>query len=175
MTEEKSRLHSDVDDIMHYVSAINYGIERVKTLPISFRLIREIHEKLMTGARSTQHAYPGEFRHSQNWIGGKTPVDASFVPPAPEDMENSLADLEKFIHTDDQYPSLVKVGLIHAQFETIHPFVDGNGRTGRMLIALYMYHAGLLELPVLYLSSYFKNIKKCIIKNSMGIMTKMRK
>ena len=104
MTEEKSRLHSDVDDIMHYVSAINYGIERVKTLPISFRLIREIHEKLMTGARSTQHAYPGEFRHSQNWIGGKTPVDASFVPPAPEDMENSLADLEKFIHTDDQYP-----------------------------------------------------------------------
>lgn len=160
VTEEKSRLHSDVDDIMHYVSAINYGIERVKTLPISFRLIREIHEKLMTGARSTQHAYPGEFRHSQNWIGGKTPVDASFVPPAPEDMENSLADLEKFIHTDDQYPSLVKVGLIHAQFETIHPFVDGNGRTGRMLIALYMYHAGLLELPVLYLSSYFKKYQK---------------
>lgn len=160
VTEEKSRLHPDVDDIVHYVEAVNYGIERTKTLPISLRLIREIHERLMTGARVTQHAYPGEFRHSQNWIGGKTPADASFVPPAPADMNKSLDDLEKFIHAKDEYPSLVKAGLLHAQFETIHPFTDGNGRTGRMLIAMYIHHAKLLELPVLYLSNYFKKYQK---------------
>lgn len=160
VTEEKSRRHPDVDDIVHYVDAVNYGIERVKTLPISLRLIKEIHERLMTGARATQHAYPGEFRRSQNWIGGKTPADASFVPPAPHDMQKALDDLEKFIHAKDEYPSLVKAGLIHAQFETIHPFTDGNGRTGRMLIAMYIHHAKLLELPVLYLSSYFKKYQK---------------
>src|SRR3989338_5533240 len=160
VTEEKSRLHPDVDDIVHYVEAVNYGIKRAETLPISLRLIREIHEKLMTGARSTQHAYPGEFRHSQNWIGGKTPHDASFVPPAPDDMNKSLDDLEKFIHAKDDYPSLIKAGLLHAQFETIHPFTDGNGRTGRMLITLFLHYAGLLELPVLYLSSYFKKHQK---------------
>lgn len=160
VTEEKSHLHPDVDDIVHYVEAVNYGIERTKTLPISLRLIREIHERLMTGARATQHAYPGEFRHSQNWIGGKTPSDASFVPPAPNDMNKSLDDLEKFIHAKDEYPSLVKAGLLHTQFETIHPFTDGNGRTGRMLIAMYIHHARLLELPVLYLSNYFKKYQK---------------
>ena len=160
VTEEKSRLHPDVDDIVHYVEAVNYGIKRAETLPISLRLIREIHEKLMIRARSTQHAYPGEFRRSQNWIGGKTPHDASFVPPAPDDMNKSLDDLEKFIHAKDDYPSLIKAGLLHAQFETIHPFTDGNGRTGRMLIAMYMHHAGLLELPVLYLSNYFKKYQK---------------
>ncbi len=160
VTEKKSRLHPDVDDIVHYVEAVNYGIKRAETLPISLRLIREIHEKLMTGARSTQHVYPGEFRRSQNWIGGKTPHDASFVPPAPDDMNKSLDDLEKFIHAKDDYPSLIKAGLLHAQFETIHPFTDGNGRTGRMLIAMYMHHAGLLELPVLYLSNYFKKYQK---------------
>lgn len=160
VTEEKSRMHSDVDDITHYVEAVNYGIERTKTLPISLRLIKEIHERLMIGARATQHAYPGEFRRSQNWLGGKTPVDASFVPPAPSDMQNFLNDLEKFIHAEDDYPSLVKAGLLHAQFETIHPFTDGNGRTGRMLVALYIHHAKLLEMPVLYLSSYFKKHQK---------------
>lgn len=160
VTEEKSRLHPDVDDIVHYVEAINYGIERTKTLPISLRLIREIHAKLMTGARATQHAYPGEFRRSQNWIGGKTPQDASFVPPAPDDLNNSLNDLEKFIHAQDEYPSLIKAGLLHAQFETIHPFTDGNGRTGRILVAMYIHHAQLLELPILYLSSYFRKYQK---------------
>jgi len=160
VTEDKFRQHPDVDDIVHYVEAVNYGIERIKTLPISLRLIKEIHERLMVGARSTQHAYPGEFRHSQNWIGGKTSADASFVPPAPDDMQNALGDLEKFIHAKDDYPSLVKAGLIHAQFETIHPFTDGNGRTGRMLTAMYIHYAQLLELPVLYLSSYFKKHQK---------------
>ena len=94
VTEEKSRLHPDVDDIVHYVEAVDYGMERAKTFPISLRLIREIHQKLMVDARSTQHAYPGEFRRSQNWIGGKTPMDASFVPPAVTDMHASLNDLE---------------------------------------------------------------------------------
>lgn len=168
VTEEKSQMHPDVDDIIHYVEAVNYGIERTKTLPISLRLIKEIHEKLMTGARATQRAYPGEFRHSQNWIGGKTPVDASFVPPAPNDMYSSLDDLEKFIHANDDYPSLVKAGLIHAQFETIHPFTDSNGRTGRMLIAMYMHYAKLLELPILYLSSYFKKYQKLYYQKLQG-------
>lgn len=160
VTEERNRKTKDVDDIEHYIQAANYGIERIKEFPISLRFIRELHEKLMTGARSTQHAYPGEFRNSQNWIGGKTPADASFVPPAPADMLKSLDDLETFMHKDDDYPSLIKAGLLHAQFETIHPFTDGNGRTGRMLIAVYIHHAGLLEEPVLYLSSYFKKHQK---------------
>ncbi len=160
VTEEKSRMHPDVDDIIHYVEAVNYGIKRTETLPISLRLIKEIHKKLMTGARSTQHAYPGEFRRSQNWIGGKTPTDASFVPPNVEDMHKSLDHLEKFFHTKDEYPSLVKAGFLHAQFETIHPFTDGNGRAGRILIAMHIHHAKLLELPVLYLSSYFKKHQK---------------
>jgi Fic family protein len=160
VTEEKNRKSADVDDIEHYIKAANYGVERTKEFPISLRFIRELHEKLMVGARATQHAYPGEFRRTQNWIGGKTPADASFVPPAPYDMTKSLDDLEKFIHAKDDYPSLVKVGLLHAQFETIHPFTDGNGRTGRMLIAMYIHHAKLLELPVLYLSNYFKKYQK---------------
>ncbi len=160
VTDEKSRLHPDVDDIIHYVEAVNYGIKRTKTLPISLRLIKEIHAKLMQDARSTQHPYPGEFRSSQNWIGGKTLSDAAFIPPTPDEMLTAMGDLEKFIHADDEYPSLVKAGLIHAQFETIHPFTDGNGRTGRMLVALYMHHARLLELPILYLSSYFRKHQK---------------
>lgn len=168
VTEEKNRKTPDVDDIEHYIEAANYGVERTKEFPISLRFIRELHEKLMTGARSTQHAYPGDFRRTQNWIGGKTPADASFVPPAPNDMLKSLDDLEKFIHAKDDYPSLVKAGLLHAQFETIHPFTDGNGRTGRMLIAMYIHHAKLLELPVLYLSSYFKKYQKLYYQKLQG-------
>lgn len=160
VTEEKSRKAPDVDDIEHYIRAANYGIGRIKEFPLSLRFIRELHEKLMTSARASQHAYPGQFRTSQNWIGGKTPMDASFVPPATADMHKSLDDLEKFIHKNDDYPSLIKAGLLHAQFETIHPFTDGNGRTGRILIAMYIHHAGLLEEPVLYLSSYFKKHQK---------------
>jgi len=168
VTEEKDRKNPDVDDIEHYIEAVNYGIERVKKFPVSLRFIRELHEKLMTQARSTQHAYPGEFRNSQNWIGGQTPADASFVPPAVSDMHKSLNDLEKFIHAEDDYPSLVKAGLMHAQFETIHPFTDWNCRTGRMLIAMYIHHAKLLELPVLYLSSYFKKYQKLYYQKLQG-------
>ncbi|MEI7498580.1 MAG: Fic family protein [Candidatus Falkowbacteria bacterium] len=160
VTEGRLRLRPDVDDITHYIDAVNYAIERVEKLPISLRLVREIHARLMDGARSTQHPYPGEFRKSQNWIGGRTLADATFIPPTVTEMNSSLSDLEKFIHADDDYPSLIKAGLLHAQFETIHPFTDGNGRTGRMLITLFMLHARLLDLPVLYLSSYFKKYQK---------------
>ena len=168
ITEERNRKTADVDDIEHYINAANYGINRIKSFPISLRFIREIHEKLMTDARSTQHAYPGQFRTSQNWIGGKTPNDASFIPPTPFDMNKSLDDLEKFIHRNDDYPSLIKAGLLHAQFETIHPFTDGNGRTGRMLVTMFIHHAGLLEEPVLYLSSYFKKYQKLYYQKLQG-------
>lgn len=160
VTEEKSQLPTDVDDIIHYIAAINYAIERIKEFPLSLRFIREIHEKLMQNARSTHHAYPGEFRTTQNWIGGKGPTEARFVPPAPHDMMEALDQLEKFIYAVDDLPLLIKAGLLHAQFETIHPFADGNGRTGRILISIYLYYAGLLDIPVLYLSHYFKKYQK---------------
>ncbi len=158
--EGQSKLSPDVDDIIHYINAVNRGVLLAKELPLSWRFICKIHAVLMKGARSTQHSHPGEFRKSQNWIGGKTPGNATFVPPAVSDMNKALEDLEKFIHAKDNCPSLIKAGLLHAQFETIHPFVDGNGRTGRMLITLFLQWAGLLELPVLYLSSYFKKYQK---------------
>jgi Fic family protein len=161
VTDGQSKFPADVDDIIHYINAVNYGTgELAKKLPLSWRYICEMHVRLMKGARATQHAYPGEFRKTQNWIGGKTPSDATFVPPAVPDMRKSLDDLEKFIYAKDTCPSLIKAGLLHAQFETIHPFVDGNGRTGRMLITLFLHTVGLLELPVLYLSSYFKKHQK---------------
>jgi len=160
VTEEKSRLRPDVDDITHYINAINYAVERIDHMPLSLRLIKELHGKLMIGARATQFAYPGEFRCGQNWIGGKALADATFIPPAVPDMNEALGDLEKFMHANDDYPDLIKAGLIHAQFETIHPFADGNGRTGRMLVTLYIHYRKLLEIPVLYLSSYFKKYQK---------------
>lgn len=160
ITEKKNRKNTDVDDIEHYIKASDYGTSRARTFPLSLRLIKELHEKLMLGARSTHHPYPGEFRRSQNWIGGNSLSNASFVPPALDDMNRALNDLERFIHTEDTYPSLVKAGLLHAQFETIHPFTDGNGRTGRMLVAMFIQHLKLLEEPVLYLSGYFKKNQK---------------
>ncbi len=154
--DRASNLPSDVDDILHYMKAVDYGFERIKELPLSLRLIRELHKELMVGARSTHAPYPGEFRTSQNWIGGTSPANARFVPPPVHEMKRSLSDLEKFIRSDDNYLPLIKAALLHAQFETVHPFSDGNGRTGRMLIMIYLWHTKLLETPVLYLSSYFK-------------------
>lgn len=154
--ERTAGLPSDVDDILHYIKALNYGLSRVKKLPLSLRLILELHRELMLGARSTHHSYPGEFRRSQNWIGGTAPANARFVPPPAHEMNQALGDLEKFMYREDEFLPLVKAGLIHAQFEAIHPFTDGNGRTGRMLVTMYLWHTGLLEIPLLYLSSYFK-------------------
>ena len=154
--ERRNNLPQDVDDILHYIEALNYGLERAKDFPFSLRFIRELHEKLMTGARNTHNPFPGEFRRTQNWIGGTRPDNARFVPPPVCEMNQALNDLEKFIHADDEYLPLIKAGLLHAQFETIHPFLDGNGRTGRMLVTMFLWHRRLLEMPVLYLSTYFK-------------------
>lgn len=154
--EPSTNLPADVDEILHYIDALNYGLERVKTFPFTLRFIREIHEHLMTDARTTHPAYPGEFRTKQNWIAGTRPDNAKYVPPPVEDMKRALGQLENFIHAEDDFLPLVKAGMLHAQFETIHPFNDGNGRTGRMLITMFLWHEGLLEMPILYLSSYFK-------------------
>ncbi|RLC33593.1 Fic family protein [Candidatus Shapirobacteria bacterium] len=154
------QLPDDVNDILHYIDALNYGIKRLEKIPLSLRLIKEIHRELMTGGRTTQFADPGYFRKSQNWISGSSPTNARFVPPPPSAMLDSLSNLEKFLHQKDKLLPVIKAGLIHAQFETIHPFLDSNGRTGRMLITIYLHMSGLLELPVLFLSWYFKNNQK---------------
>jgi len=150
---------TDADDILHYIKALNYGIERLKTFPFSLRFIRELHKELMTGARSSHYCDPGEFRKSQNWIGGSKPENAAFVPPPIDEMERALNDLESFINQDNIVP-IIHAALIHAQFETIHPFLDGNGRAGRLMITLFLYERAILEKPVLFLSSYFKKHQK---------------
>lgn len=158
--EHSSKLPDDVDDILHYIDALNYGLQRAKNFPFTLRFICELHGKLMTDARITHASFPGEFRRTQNWIGGTSPANARFVPPPVVDMKNALDDFEKFIHADDGYLPLIKAGMLHAQFETIHPFVDGNGRTGRMIVTMFLWHQKLLEAPVLYLSSYFKKYQE---------------
>lgn len=153
-----NNIPADVDDILHYIKALNYGMQRVinDKFPISLRFVRELHSKLMDKARASHFSDPGEFRKSQNWIGGNRPGNATFVPPPVTQMHEALNDLEKFMHADDTILTLIKAGLIHAQFETIHPFLDGNGRTGRMLITFYLWQEKFLEKPVLFLSSFFK-------------------
>lgn len=148
---------SDADEILNYVHALNYGLARLEDLPLSLRLIREIHAKLMQGARG-QHATPGEFRRSQNWIGaaGATLQDATFVPPPPHELPRLMGDFEKFLHQEDRLPLLIRLGLIHAHFETLHPFLDGNGRMGRLLITFMLCEREVLIKPALYLSHYLK-------------------
>jgi Fic family protein len=148
---------ADVAEVINYVRAMNHGLTRLSTLPVSVRLIREIHAELMKGVRGGGLA-PGELRTSQNWIGpsGSTLRDATFVPPAPDAVPGALGDLERFLHQEDALPVLVKVGLAHAQFETIHPFLDGNGRMGRLLVTFLLTERGRLAYPVLYLSHYFR-------------------
>lgn len=148
---------SDVDEITNYIDAMNYGMERIKKLPLSLRLIREIHKILLKGVRG-QHRSPGNFRVTQNWIGGPTIETATFVPPPPHEMNRALGEIEKFFYEDryQKLPILIKAGLIHAQFETIHPFLDGNGRTGRLLITFYLFKEGILCRPLLYISDFFK-------------------
>lgn len=145
----------DVQEVSNYVSAMNHGLQRLKEgFPLSLRLIREIHQQLLSKGRGSQKT-PGEFRHSQNWIGGTRPGNASFVPPPPEEAQKCMNDLELFLH-DDNTSLLVKAALAHIQFETIHPFLDGNGRVGRLLITLLLCNGGILKTPLLYLSYYFK-------------------
>jgi Fic family protein len=147
----------DVDEVVNYVGALNFGLNRLATLPVSVRLINEIHERLLMGVRGSRLT-PGEIRRSQNWIGpgGCTLTEATFVPPPPDLLPEMLGDLERFLHQNDTMPLLVKIGLAHAQFETIHPFLDGNGRIGRLLITFLLCENGVLQKPVLYLSHFFK-------------------
>jgi Fic family protein len=148
---------SDVLDIVNYVQAMNFGLERLQTLPVSLRLIREIHRELLKDGRGS-HAAPGEFRKTQNWIGpdGARIEQATFVPPPVPEMEEALGELESFLNEEGRYSTLIEVGLAHAQFETIHPFLDGNGRVGRLLNTFLLVQRGVLRRPLLYLSYYFK-------------------
>ncbi len=147
----------DVAEVANYVTALEYGLSRLTKLPVSTRLMRELHERLMRGTRG-EHMTPGEFRRSQNWIGppGCLLKDASFVPPPEAEMKEALSDLEKYIHSESKLPPLVRMALIHYQFEAIHPFLDGNGRIGRLLITLLLCAEGLLPQPLLYLSAFFE-------------------
>jgi Fic family protein len=155
--EIEYRLPEDVDRILQYIKAMEYGLKRLETLPLSLRFIREIHKVLLVETADAPGKTPGEFRKSQNWIGGGSPNTARFVPPPPQEMVRSLNDFEKFLYSENIYPPLIKTALAHAQFETIHPFLDGNGRTGRLLTTFYLCKLGILERPVLYLSEYFLN------------------
>jgi len=158
---------SDVREVHNYVRALEYGLERINTLPVSLRLIRELHARLMEGVRGDVWT-PGEFRRSQNWIGGATEQrltgstleTAPYVPPPVDDMLAALGDLENFIHAPSELPPLIRLGLIHYQFESIHPFLDGNGRVGRLLIALLLSAWQLLPQPLLYLSAYFESNRR---------------
>jgi Fic family protein len=145
----------DTREVHNYVQAIDYGLERLETFPISIRLIREIHEVLMQGVRG-EHMTPGEVRRSQNWIGrpGATLEKARYVPPPPKEMHECLSDLERFIHSDSDLPPLLRIGMIHYQFEAIHPFLDGNGRVGRLLVTFLLVAWGLLSQPLLNLSNF---------------------
>ena len=148
---------TDVGDVINHIAAMHHGLERLAKLPLSVRLIREIHTVLLLNARGS-HLNPGELRSSQNWIGaaGCTLAEATFVPPPPQELAPQLSALEKFLHADTGLPLLIKIGLAHAQFETIHPFLDGNGRIGRLLITFILCEREVLHKPVLYLSHYFK-------------------
>lgn len=152
--EEKVK---DVQEVVNYIAAMNYGLQRLKDFPLSLRLIREIHAKLLPGTRGS-HREPGEFRRTQNWIGPKGCAlqTATFIPPPVPDMRAALSNLEKFLHEPVTMPVLIICGLVHAQFETIHPFLDGNGRIGRLLVTFLLCHCQVLQRPLLYLSHYFK-------------------
>ena len=146
----------DVTEVSNYVGAMSFGLQRLETLPLSLRLIREIHERLMSSGRGAR-LEPGRFRTSQNWIGGTRPGNAAYVPPPPDRMTRSLHDLESFLHERESgLPLLVRAGLVHVQFESIHPFLDGNGRLGRLLVTLLLCSEGALSQPLLYLSLFLK-------------------
>ena len=167
VTPERSP--EDLREVANYVAALEYGIKRLKTLPLSLRLVRELHEKLMSGVRG-DYATPGEFRRTQNWIGrpGCTLADASFVPPPPDALGGHLGAWEKFLH-DENVPPLVHAALMHYQFEAIHPFLDGNGRVGRLLITLCLHARGALPEPLLYLSAFFEATRSDYYENLRAV------
>lgn len=166
----RAREVPDVREVANYVRALEYGLERFKELPLSLRLIREIHEILMQGVRGESQT-PGEFRKSQNWIGppGCTLIDASYVPPPVEQMTVALDAFEKYLHAPTQIPPLIRMALIHYQFEAIHPFLDGNGRVGRLLISLLLCANELLPQPLLYLSAYFERHRESYYRHLLNV------
>ena len=163
---------NEVKEVIHYVKAMEYGLARLNDLPFSSRLIREIHAILLAGVKGRDKT-PGEYRRSQNWIGGSGAriAAAVFVPPPADAIEELMSDLEKFIHAENGLPPLVKIALIHAQFETIHPFLDGNGRIGRLLITFYLCGQGILSRPLLYLSHYLKQNRQLYYDRLLAVRT----
>jgi cell filamentation protein, protein adenylyltransferase len=155
--ETDRAVDADVREVRNYVAALEYGLERLRELPLSLRLVRELHERLMQGVRGDR-ATPGEFRRSQNWIGpaGSTPATAAYVPPPPDLMLECLSNWEQFLHDRTRFPDLIQCAILHEQFEAIHPFLDGNGRVGRLLITLFLVERGRLPQPLLYLSDYIE-------------------
>ncbi len=163
----------DVKEVQNYVLALQYGLERLSSLPVSLRLMRELHARLLQGVRGEQWT-PGEFRRSQNWIGapGSTIQTATYVPPPVDEMNQALGELEKFIHQRDNIPPLIRLALVHYQFEAIHPFLDGNGRIGRLLNSLLLHDWGLLSQPVLYLSAYFEANRQAYYDHLLAVSQK---
>lgn len=170
--EVSAERRDDWKEVNNYILALNTAIEELKTLPVSSRLIRQIHAILMNSVRG-EHKAPGEFRTTQNWIGGASLVDAAFIPPSHEHVLELMGDLEKFLNNDElQIPALVRIAIAHYQFETIHPFLDGNGRIGRLLITLYLVAAGVLDWPLLYLSAFFEKNKGLYYDNLTFVRTR---
>ncbi len=161
---------TDVHEVHNYVAALEYGLKRVQTLPVSLRLLREIHARLMENVRG-EHLTPGEFRRTPNWIGpaGSTLETAPFVPPPPAEMQQALGAFEAYLHAESDLPPLVRLGLVHYQFEAIHPFLDGNGRLGRLLVSLLLAVWDLVPQPVLYLSAYFESRRQAYYDHLMAV------
>lgn len=161
----------DWEEVQHYITAMNEAVQLLHKLPFSSRLIKQTHKTLLSNARG-KHKLPGEYRRSQNWIGGASISDATFIPPVHSSIDELMSDIEKFVNDEsNELPDLLKIAIIHYQFETIHPFLDGNGRVGRLMITLYLVSKGILKRPILYLSDFFERNRSLYYDNLMRVRT----